>query len=149
TTANATAIAGSDYTSASGTLSFAPGTTSQLITVAVLGDTLSEPTETFTVNLSNPTHATIADGQGVGTILDNDGVPALASTDTTVTENAGSITGAVFTVSLTAASAQPVSVSYATADGTATAGTDYIPTAGTLTFAPGATTQQITVAVHD
>src|SRR5262249_32654698 len=147
TTANATAIAGTDYTSASGTLSFAPGTTSQLITVAVLGDTLSEPTETFTVNLSNPTNATIADGQGIGTILDNDGVPAISISNATVTEGNAGTTNAAFTVSLTVASAQQITVSFATTDGTATAPADYTPTSGPATFAPGTTTQLIAVPV--
>ena len=72
TTANGTALAGSDYTAASGTLTFAPGETTRTILVQTLDDAAGEPTETFTVNLSNPVGATIADGQGVGTILDND-----------------------------------------------------------------------------
>src|SRR5262249_21640464 len=111
-TADATALAPGDYTQTSGTLTFAPGTTSQQITVPVVGDTLSEPTETFTVNLSNPTGATIADGQGIGTILDNDGTPALSIGDATLTEGNAGTTSAVFTVSLTTASAQPITVSY-------------------------------------
>jgi hypothetical protein len=75
-TANGTATAGIDYTATSGTLTFAAGQTSRTITVPVLGDTVSESTETFVVNLSNPVNATIADGQGQGTILDDDGGPA-------------------------------------------------------------------------
>ena len=71
-TADGTATAGSDYTAASGDVTFAPGETSKTITVAVLGDRLAEPTETFVVNLSGPTNAIIADGQGVGTILDDE-----------------------------------------------------------------------------
>jgi hypothetical protein len=62
-----------DYVGASGTLTFAPGVTSQTVNVAVVGDTVAEPDETFFVNLSSPTNATIADGQAVGTILNNDG----------------------------------------------------------------------------
>ena len=75
-TANGTATAGIDYTATSGTLTFAAGQTSRTITVPVLGGTVAESTETFVVNLSNPVNATIADGQGQGTILDNDGGPA-------------------------------------------------------------------------
>jgi len=71
-TANDKATAGSDYTATTGTLTFTPGTTSQTITVAVLGDTLKEPTESFFVNLSNATNATIASVRGRGSILDND-----------------------------------------------------------------------------
>jgi hypothetical protein len=73
TTADGTATAGSDYTAASGTVTFAPGITSQTVTVNTIDDNLVEGTETFNVNLSNPTgNATIADGTGVGTIIDND-----------------------------------------------------------------------------
>ena len=65
-TADHTATAGSDYQAASGTLTFAPGETSKTITVPVIGDRLPEPNEYFAVNLSGPTNAGIADGQGVG-----------------------------------------------------------------------------------
>ena len=71
-TANGTATMGSDYTATSGTLTFAPGTTSQTITVAVLGDTVKEPMERFFVNLSKATNATIANGRGHGSILNDD-----------------------------------------------------------------------------
>jgi sugar lactone lactonase YvrE len=71
-TADGTAVAGSDYVATSGTLSFAPGETTHTIVVRTLDDTISEPTETFFVNLSNPVGATIARAQGVGTILDNE-----------------------------------------------------------------------------
>src|SRR5262249_39163138 len=71
-TADGTALAGGDYFSTNGTLTFAPGTLTQTITVRIIGDTTFEPTETFLVNLSNPTNVTIADGQGTGTINDND-----------------------------------------------------------------------------
>ncbi len=72
-TADGTATAGSDYTAASGTLTFNAGETSKTITVQVSGDTVDESNETFYVNLTNPTNATIADGRGVGTIQDDDG----------------------------------------------------------------------------
>src|SRR5690349_18367366 len=74
-TANGTATAGSDYTAATGTLSFAAGETTKTITVAVAGDTTVETNETFTVNLSAPSGATIADGSATGTIVDNDVAP--------------------------------------------------------------------------
>jgi hypothetical protein len=146
-TANGTATAGSDYTATTGTVTFAPGATSQTITVAVLGDTRNEANETFFVNLSTPSNATIADGQGQGTILNDDALPALSINNVTVTEGNTGTTPAVFTVTLSVASGQTVTVNYATADGKATAGSDYTATAGTLTFTPGATSQTITVAV--
>lgn len=71
-TGNDTATAGSDYTAESGTLTFAAGETSKTISVAVTGDTTVESDETFNVNLSNASNATIGDSQGVGTILNND-----------------------------------------------------------------------------
>jgi hypothetical protein len=75
-TADGTAIAGSDYVAASGTVNFTAGQSSQPVTVQVIGDTVVESNETFSVNLSNPSGATIADGQGIGTILNNDQPPA-------------------------------------------------------------------------
>jgi uncharacterized repeat protein (TIGR01451 family) len=74
-TGDDTATAPEDYLQSSGTVTFAPGDTSETINVSVVGDTLDEPDETFFVNLSNPQNATISDGQGVGTIEDDDGAP--------------------------------------------------------------------------
>jgi hypothetical protein len=73
-TADGTATtANNDYVAATGTLTFNPGTASQPIAVTVNGDTNLESDETFLVNLSNPVNATLTDGQGVGTILNDDG----------------------------------------------------------------------------
>jgi hypothetical protein len=71
-TANGTATAGSDYTATSGSLSFAPGTTSKTIAVVVIGDKTKEPDETFFVNLSSVVNATMVKGQGIGTIVNDD-----------------------------------------------------------------------------
>ena len=72
-TANQTAIAPGDYTTTSGTLTFAPNVLTQTITVPVVGDTTFEPNETFAVNLSSPSaNATILDNQGIGTITNDD-----------------------------------------------------------------------------
>jgi hypothetical protein len=142
--------AGSDYQATSGTLTFPPGTTTQTISVTVNGDTLNEPDETVLMNLSNPTNATIADTQGVGTITNDDPLPTISIDDVTATEGNAGTKGFTFTVTLSAASGQTVTVSYATADGTtnpATAGNDYTSTSGTLTFPPGVTSRQITVSV--
>src|SRR6185369_6185012 len=146
-TANGTATAGTDYVSTNGTLTFLPGQTSQTITVTVFGDALDELDETILVNLTAATNATIADGQGVVTIVDDDAAPVLAINDVSVVEGNSGTTNAVLTVSLSAASAQTVTVNYATANGTATAGTDYVSTNSTLTFLPGQTSQTITVTV--
>jgi hypothetical protein len=71
-TANGTAIAGSDYMSSSGVVTFPAGTTTQLIMIPVIGDAITESNETFFINLSNPTNATLVDAQGQGTITDDD-----------------------------------------------------------------------------
>src|SRR5206468_11068281 len=102
---------------------FAYGATTRTVTVLVNGDTLSELDETFTVNLSYPTYAVIADGQGVGTIL-NDDLPSLAISDVTVTEGNAGTRSATFTVSLTPGASGRVTVNYAGANGTALAGSD-------------------------
>ena len=146
-TANGTATAPADYTAASGTLTFAAGTTTQTITVPVVGDALDEANETFVVNLSTPTNATIATAQGTGTISDNDIAPTLAVNSVTVTEGNTGTTNAVFTVTLSAVSGLTATVNYATANGTATAPADYTAASGTLTFTPGTTSQTITVPV--
>jgi thermitase len=80
-TANGTATtANNDYSATNGTLTFAPGVGTQTITVAVVGDTAVESTETFFVNLSNAINATIGDGQGGGTIVSDDAPPGPAIT---------------------------------------------------------------------
>ena len=86
-TINGMAVAGSDYDSTSGTLTFATGVVTQSILIKILDDTTYESTETFTVNLSNPVGGVIADGQGVGTIIDNDlRRPSSTSSTTAVRE---------------------------------------------------------------
>jgi hypothetical protein len=146
-TANGTATAGSGYIAANGTVTFAPGVTTQTINVPVLGDTLYEADETFGVTLSGATNATIATAQGTGTILNDDAAPALSINDVSVSEGNSGSTPATFTVTLSTASGLTTTVSYATANGTAMAGSDYTATSGTLSFAPGVTTQTISVPV--
>ena len=72
-TADGTATAGSDYTAVNGTLTFNPGQTSKTVNVPVLGDAIPELNETFYLNLTSATNATIAGGQGTGTIQNDDG----------------------------------------------------------------------------
>ena len=144
-TMDGTAAAGSDYTAASGTLRFEPGETSQTITVTTLDDGEPEADETFTLTLSAPSGATIADGTGVGTITNNE-PPTLSIGDA-----APVIEGepAEFTVRLSKTSRASVAVSYATVDGTAAAGSDYTAASGMLRFESGETSQTITVTTLD
>jgi subtilisin family serine protease len=147
-TANGSAVAGSDYVAASGSVVFPPGSTSQMVSVQVKGDTLFEVNETFFVNLGSAANALIADSQGQGTITNNDPKPSLSIGDAVVTEgNSGSMT-AVFTVALSAVSGATTTVSYATTDVTATAaGGDYVPASATLTIPAGAITGTIGITV--
>jgi hypothetical protein len=75
-TSDGTATAGSDYVASAGTITFLPGETSKSIAVMVLGETLPEADETFRVFLSNPTNATLLNGEAIGTILDDDSLLA-------------------------------------------------------------------------
>ncbi len=102
------------------------------------------------MNLTSPTGATVLDGQGVGTIVNNDGaaLPALSIGDLSVTEGNSGTNTATFTATLSAAADSTVSVSYATANGTATAGTDYVAQSGTLTFTAGQISNTIAIVVN-
>ncbi len=148
--ADGTALAGSDYNALTpGTLTFAPGETEKTITVEVLGDRVFEPDETFSVTLSDPTNVTLANDQAIGTIVNDEDLPALTIGDVSVIEGAsGTSTAANFIVTLSLASSEPITVAFATVDGTALAGSDYTAlTGGMLTFAPGETEKTITIDV--
>jgi hypothetical protein len=149
TTADGTAIAGTDYTATTGTLTFSPGQTSKTIAVKVIGDALDEPDEAFSVKLRDPSRTTIARGTGKVTILDDDPKPSVRVEDASVTEGAaGTTTTVKVPVKLSAPSGKTITVGYATADGTATAGIDYTATAGTLTFSPGQTSKTVTLTIR-
>src|SRR5207248_1546618 len=140
------AVAPADYQARTGTLTFAPGVTSQTITVAVLGDSAVESTEQFSVTLSGAVNATLDNGSAVGRILDND-TRTLSIDDVTVVEGDSGTMNAVFTVTLSAAALAPVTVNFTTSDSSAIGPGDYSPQTGHLTFDPGATTRTITVVV--
>lgn len=147
-TASGTASSYSDYTSTSGTLTFAPGVTTQSITVKVTGNTTVEPDETFSVQLSRASGATLARATATGTILNDDSaLPTVSIADASLTEGNSGTSNMAFTVSLSKASSSTVSVGYATASATATAGQDYNTASGTVTFAPGVTSQVVNVGV--
>ncbi len=148
TTANGTATSGTDYSATNGFLTFDPGQTSKPVSVSVDGDITFEPTETFNLNLSGATNATISDNQGVGTITNDDAQPTIAINDVSVTEGNTGTVGAGFTVSLSNPSSQSINVTYATANNTATAGSDFATAGNTLTFDPGQTSKPVSVSVN-
>jgi Calx-beta domain len=134
-TANGSAVAPGDYTAASGSVTIPAGSTSRTVNVGLREDTLDEPNETFTLNLSNASGATISDGSGRGTISDDDAAPSLAIRDTGVAE--GRVAG--FLVALSRASGRTITVRYTTGNRSALAGSDYAAASGTLTIPAGRT----------
>jgi hypothetical protein len=152
-TANGTAISGSDYVlkSLSGQ-SIPAGTISKTFNVGIKGDTVVEPNESFLVNVTNVAGATIADGQAVGTITNDDSgstTPSLSIGDVTITEGNSGTKTATFTVSLSGTSTSAVTYNIATANGTATAGSDYV--AASLTgqsIAAGSTSKAFAVTIN-
>jgi len=147
-TQNGTAKAPGDYVSASGQAKFSGPHLTKKIAVIVNGDTTYEGDETFTVVLSAPVKATIATGTGTGTILNDDPLSTLSVADASVPEaDTGQTTMASVPVTLSAASGLPASVDYATSDVTATVGSDYQNTTGTVNFSPGEIQKTVLVPV--
>jgi Calx-beta domain-containing protein len=148
-TSNVTALAGSDYVTATDTLTFTAGVTNATFTVPILPDALDEANEIVNLALSTPNNATLgATSAATLTIVDDDPTPTVQFSSSTYSwdENLGAVT---ITATLSAPSGQTVSVDYATSDGTATANSDYLPVSDTLDFAPGVTLQTFTMAILD
>jgi large repetitive protein len=150
TAADGTAtVANNDYQAATSAISFVGlSTTAQTFNVNIVGDLTLENDENFVVNLTGltlpagiaPASVTLATG-GTGTIRNDDAV-VLSINNAQAPEASGVLT---FTVNLVTSTALPVSVQYATTNGFAIAGQDYVATSGTLTFQPGQTSQTIAV----
>ncbi len=151
-------FSGSDYWSMSGRLVFGPGETTRTLTATVVGDVIDEADEQFYIDLSNPTNATLSDARSVITIVDDDGAttpppgggaPSISINHAVVQEGNADTTTATLTLSLSAASTEPISVDFATTDGTATfEGGDYYETRGRLVFQPGETTETLQITVN-
>jgi hypothetical protein len=135
------------------TLTMADGVATATITVTPVDDTAAEQSETIVLGLSAGTGYSVGTpASASATIADNDTVVAATTisiqTTASVVEGNGGSKTVTLTVTLSAASASTVTVGYATANGTATAGSDYQATSGTLTFAPGVTTQTISITIY-
>jgi subtilisin family serine protease len=146
-TRNGTATSPADYAATSGVVTFAPDQTTATITIPLVNDRLDEVNETFSVELSNPTGATIGDAIAIGTIIDDDAPPTLFVVDDWISE--GNVGTRIFRsrVLLNTASAQDVSFDYQTIAVTAQAGTDYTPISGRLTIPAGTTTAFLDIPV--
>ena len=148
-TANGTATSPADYLARSGTVKFAGKKLTRTVAVTVVSDAMDELDETFFLELTGAKGAVISDGEGTATINDDDPAPTVAAgASTTVPEGqTGDTSFASIDVSLSSTSGKDVSVDWTTADGTATAGDDYTPDAGTLLFAPGETEKVVVIPV--
>ena len=146
------AVAGSDFTTTTGTLTFLPGVKSQDIEVPVLPDDLDESDETLeiaiTIGAGSADDLTLGDAAAVGTIVDDDDEVQVSVANASAGEGDGSI---VFTVTLSRAFSQQVKVDWSTTGDTATAGVDYTAPASptTLTFSPQETEKTVTVSLTD
>ena len=134
------------------TITFTAGEQFATATVVVNGDTVDEPGESLTVTLSNPTGGlVIGSGTATGTIFDDDPLEVNIFNDG-VTEGDSGTTNLTFSVELNKPApfaSPPVSVDYSTSDGTATAGSDYVPVSNqTISFATGEQFKTATVVVN-
>lgn len=149
-----------DYQRANGTVTFTGAEKTKTVSVTTVEDTTTEPDETFSLFLGAPTGncgATRTDGEAIGTIKNDDGTtaptpPPTPNVQITIknerVKEGDSLTRPCFLpVTLNSAATQTVTVRYATADGTATEDQDYAKNSGTLTFAPGVTTQRVEITV--
>jgi len=138
-----------DFQPVSGSLTFNPRTTALTVSVPVVGDTLDEFDETFRLALSNFVNAApVTAGLGRATILDDDPSPALSISDVSVNEGNSGTTSAVFTVRMSVVSAKAIQVTYTTANGSASSGSDYVATTNTLIINAGQLEGTISIPVN-
>ena len=155
-TSDGTAVAPGDYTAVPATtVTFPAGAAAIPIALPINDDALDELNETFSVTLSNPSAGTLISttaGSATVTIVDNDPPPSVGMAVTTasvIEGDAGATTPVTLQVNLSSVSGLPVSVDFATADGTATvADGDYVASSGTLTIPAGSTSATISVVVN-
>jgi hypothetical protein len=146
-TAPGTAAAGADYTAVSGTLTIPAGNTSGSVPVPLVTDATDEHDETFSLVLSNPVGASLGTSTATATIVDDDAAPLVSAADCVGVEGTGAGGSCTFTVGLNAVSGKQATVTYATANSSATAPADYASSSGTITFPPGVVSRTVTVAL--
>lgn len=146
-TSNGTAVAGSDFIATNLTLTIPAGSRTGLVTVLIYGDESHEPDEAFTLHIVSASNAVIAEAVGTGSITNDDAPPSLAIANIALAEGAAGLTEFAFTVVLSAPSAFPVSFAFATSNGTASAGSDYLSTNATVQVLPGDGSTTLTVQV--
>ena len=140
---------GTDYTIAASPLTFNAGEITKNISITINSDTTDENDETIVVDLGTPTNATLgATTTHTYTITDDDAAPTVAFSTSSSSGNE-TVTPANIAVTLSSASGLTVSVNYSVTGGTATSGTDYSLSAGTLTFNPSETTKNISITIID
>jgi hypothetical protein len=146
----ATASAGSDFRLPAGSVTFNPGDSTgatRTLTIEILGDTLDEADETFSVTLAAAVGAQVGTATQSVTLTDDDPTPSLSLNDVAVYEGHAGMTSAVFTISLSAASGRAVQVAYASSDSSALAGSDYQAVSGSVEILPGLTAATVSVPV--
>lgn len=147
-TSDISATDGADYSGVSGTATILAGDTTATVDVPVLDDNIYEGDETFSLDLSNAVNGSLGTPSGTATISDDDPAPDVDIAPAQVAEGNSATTPLDLNVSLSNPSFEDIKVDYATSDGSATAGSDYVATSGTLTIPAGDTVGQVEVMVN-
>ncbi|MBI5733083.1 fibronectin type III domain-containing protein [Candidatus Jorgensenbacteria bacterium] len=138
-----------DFVLASGNLTIPAFATSTSISFTVTNDNFHESDETVVVTLSDPLNADLGViGTHTYTIADDDQIPTLSIGNAQVLEGNIGAAALNFPISLSEAAAEAVTVTYVTVDGTAVSPADYLAATGTVTFAPGETSKNISITVN-
>jgi hypothetical protein len=148
-TADGSALAGFDYQTSLGTLSFGPGAATRTFGVPIIGDSADENAETVALSLNNPSNAILGSLQDATLTIGDDDVAG--KIQFSVSDYSVSETGPMATITAirTGGRASGVTIDYAMADGSAVAGTNYLPASGTLIFGAGEMTKTFAVEILD
>jgi len=150
TTADGTALAGSDYVARSGVATIPAGSLGRTITVSVRGDKILEPSEKLKFVISSPLGANLGTNAGAGTILNDDASSGVQISvgDASVKEGDQGDRTVTVAITLSAARNNVTTVDWASADGTASSSSDFDAATGTATFPALTTTAYVTFVLH-